>query len=335
LLLLAPLLSGCFTVRYLAQAGAGQVHLLTAARPLSSALKDPRVDPHVKHVLQWVPDMKAFGESQGLKPTENYVRFTQLDRDAAVYVVQACAPLEFKPKLWSFPIVGTVPYLGWFAVKDARDYASTLAKEGLDVDVRGASAYSTLGWFKDPVLSTMIGEGPGAVGELANTVLHESTHATLYVKGQSAFNESLASFVGDRLARDWLAHRFGEGSKELKAYDADQALWRERVGRLHRAYLDLDALYRSKVSDDEKRAGKTQLLDALKADLNARRGFNNASLAGYRTYDTGGPAFERLFDVCEHDFGRFLKAVQTLEFPTPQMEDFSPVVEQRAERGCG
>src|SRR5262249_41967930 len=159
-----------------------------------------------------------------LTATENYVRYTQLDRDAAVYVVQAAPPLELKPRLWSFPIVGTVPYLGWFNVKDAKAYAQTLAQQGLDVDVRGASAYSTLGWFKDPVLSTMIGEGDGALGELANTVLHESTHATLYVKGQSAFNESLASFVGDRLARDWLATRFGEGSRQLKAYDADQAL---------------------------------------------------------------------------------------------------------------
>jgi predicted aminopeptidase len=334
LLLLAPLLSGCFTMGYLAQAGAGQLHLLTAAKPLSTALRNPKIDPHVKHVLQWVPDMKAFGEWQGLKPTENYVRYTQLDRDAAVYVVQACPPLELKPKLWSFPIVGTVPYLGFFAVKDAKDYAGTLAKEGLDVDVRGASAYSTLGWFKDPVLSTMIGEGDGAVGELANTVLHESTHATLYVKGQSAFDESLASFVGDRLAREWLARRFGEGAKELKAYDADQALWKERVQRLHRAYTELDAVYRSARSDDEKRAQKAELLDALKAELHARRSFNNASLAGYRTYDTGGPAFEKLFDLCERDFPRFLKAVKTLEFPTPQMEDFSPLVEKLAEGGC-
>jgi len=297
-----PLLSGCFTLRYLAQAGAGQLSLLTSAKPLSRALADPKIDPHARSVLQWVPDMKAFGESRGLTATENYSRYTQLDRDAAVYVVQACPALELKPKLWSFPIVGTVPYLGFFDVKAARAYADTLAQEGLDIDVRGAAAYSTLGWFKDPVLSSMIGEGDSALGELADTVLHESTHATLYVKGQSAFDESLASFVGDKLARDWLALRFGEGSRQLTAYDADQSTWRERVQRLHRAYTALDAVYRGAASDGEKRTQKAALLAALKEDLHARRTFNNATLSGYRTYDTGGPAFDRLFDACGHDF---------------------------------
>jgi predicted aminopeptidase len=334
LLLLLPLLSGCFTVRYLAQAGAGQLHLITAAKPLSRALADPRLDPHARASLRWVPDMKAFGESQGLTATENYVRYTQLDRDAAVYVVQAAPALALKPKLWSFPIAGTVPYLGFFDVKDAQAYADSLAQEGLDVDVRGAAAYSTLGWFKDPVLSTMLGEGDGAVGELANTVLHESTHATLYVKGQSAFNESLASFVGDALARQWLARRFGEGSRELKGYDADQSGWQERVQRLHRAYEELDAVYRSQASDDEKRAHKAELLGALKDELHARRALNNATLSGYRTYDTGGPAFGQLFNACGHDFRRFLEAVKTLEFPAPQMENFSPLVEGLAQKGC-
>jgi predicted aminopeptidase len=165
-------------------------------------------------------------------------------------------------------------------------------------------------------------------------VLHESTHATLYVKGQSAFNESLASFVGDRLARDWVELRFGKESKELKAYDADQSTYKERVKRLHEAYTDLDALYRSSLSDDEKRTKKTELLEALKAELHARRLLNNATLSGYRTYDTGGPAFERLFEACGQDFRRFLRAVKAAQFASPQMEDFSPVVESLAAAGC-
>jgi predicted aminopeptidase len=335
--LLAPLLSGCFTMGYLAQAGAGQVSLLVKARPLSRAIADPKTDPHVGRALEWVPDMKRFGESQGLNPTQNYVRYTALNRDAAVYVVQASPPLELKPKLWSFPIVGTVPYLGFFDVKAARDYGETLSKEGLDVDVRGAAAYSTLGWFKDPVLSTMISSGDGALGELANTVLHESTHATLYLTGQSAFDESLASFVGDRLARDWLQLRFGAESRQLKTYDADQHAWRERVLRLHQAWGELDALYRSSLSDADKRARKTELLAALKAELHTKRALNNATLTGYRTYDTGGAAFEKLLLACDSDFPRFVATVRTLEasdFPTPQMEDFSPVIEALAQKGC-
>jgi predicted aminopeptidase len=307
---------------------------LWSAKPLSRALADPKLDPRTRKVLQWVPDMKRFGESQGLTATENYARYTQLDRDAAVYVVQACPPLELRPLLWSFPIVGTVPYLGFFDVRDAKAYGETLAQQGLDVDVRGAAAYSTLGWFKDPVLSTMIGEGDGALGGLADTVLHESTHATLYIKGQSAFDESLASFVGDRLARDWLALRFGKSSRQLAAYEKELAWVRERVQRLHRAYSELETLYQAPASDAEKLARKAELLKALEAELGARRPLNNATLSGYRTYDTGGPAFARLFEACGGEYRRFLNAVKTLQFPTPQMEDFSPLVEALADQGC-
>jgi predicted aminopeptidase len=334
LVLLVPLLSGCFTMRYLTQAGAGQLHLLTASRPLSRVLADSKTDPQVRRVLRWVPDMKRFGELHGLTATENYARYTALNRDAAVYVVQACPALELKPKLWSFPIAGTVPYLGFFDPKDAQAYGDTLKAEGLDVDVRGAAAYSTLGWFKDPVLSTMLGDGDGALGELANTVLHESTHATLYLKGQSAFDESLASFVGDRLAHEWLKERLGPAARELRVYDADQLSYRERVERLHRAYTELDALYRSTASDDDKRARKTELLEALKQELHTKRTLNNAALAGYRTYDTGGPAFERLLEACGGDFKRFLGALRGLQLATPQMDDFSAPVDALAQKGC-
>ncbi len=339
LALLALALSGCFSMRYLAQAGVGQVRLLAAARPLSSVLNDSKTPPHIVHVLQWVPDMKQFGESRGLKATDNYARYADLHRDAAVWVVQACAPLQFQSKRWSFPIVGTVPYLGFFDRAKARAYGDELAKhEDLDVDVRGAAAYSTLGWFRDPVLSTMVGEGPGAMGELANTVLHESLHATVYFKGQSAFDESLASFVGDRLAREWLAKRFGAKSAAVTAYDADEQNFHERVMRLHRAYEDLDALYTSTASDDDKRAQKAVLLTALKQELGATRALNNATLAGYRTYDTGAPAFEKLFAACDSDMQRFVHAISSLhdaDFPSPQMSDFSPLVEALAAKGCG
>jgi predicted aminopeptidase len=246
-------------------------------------------------------------------------------------VVQACHPLKFEPKRWSFPIVGTVPYLGFFDEAAARAYAKQIEEEEhLDVDVRGASAYSTLGWFKDPVLSSMIGDGPDALGWLVNTVLHESVHATLYIPGQSSLNESLASFVADKLVVEWLSAHLGPQSKELKSYTEAAASGAERVARLHRAYEELDAVYRSGASDDEKRARKAELLAALKADLKGRRELNNASLAGFRTYDTGGPAFERLLQRSGGDLVVFLDALKKLDaksFPEPQMEDFSSVVD--------
>lgn len=326
------LCSGCFTARYLTQAATGQLALIAAGRPLSSAINDPRTPPHVALLLARVPGVKAFGEAHGLEPTQNYARYADLHRSAAVWVVQACAPLKFESKRWSFPIAGTVPYLGFFDEQAAHAYATQLATdEALDVDVRGASAYSTLGWFKDPVLSTMIPEGPDAQVGLINTVLHESVHATLYIPGQSAFDESLASFVGDKLTAAYLSKRYGADSKQLKAYVEGEQRSAEWISRLHRAWEELNTVYESPaLGDDEKRAKKAELLAALKVELGSKRLFNNAVLSGYRTYDTGGPAFERLLHRCDDDLKTFMATVKQLEpssFPSPQMEDFSPVID--------
>jgi predicted aminopeptidase len=325
------LLPGCFTVRYLSQAAVGQAQLIGRARPLSSAIKDPETEPYVQKLLGLVPEVKGYGETMGLEPTDNYARYTDLKRPAAVWVVQGCAPLAFEPKRWSFPIVGSLPYLGFFDEKKAWEYAKQVAaEEHLDVDVRGASAYSTLGWFKDPVLSTMLGDGADGAGWLANVVLHESVHATLYVPGQSSFNESLASFVADQLTGKWLTQRFGDGSREVKAYREAEKKSSERVKRLHRAFEELDAVYRSKASDDEKRAKKAELFAQLKADLGTKRELNNATVFGFRTYDTGGPAFSRLLMRRGGDVREFLAAVRTLDaasFPEPQTDDFSKVID--------
>lgn len=335
LIVAAVALSGCFQARYLAQASVGQVQLLTRSRPLSSVIDDHRTDDRTGKLLAQVPRIKRFGERNGLTATRNYERFTQLDRPAAVWVVQGCEPLSFEMRRWTFPIVGSVPYLGYFHEPDARVLAALLAGDGLDVEIRPASAYSTLGWFKDPVLSTMLSKGDDALGQLAEVVLHESVHATVYVKGQSAFDESLAQFVGSHLARDWLSR--AASPRELRAYVDGEARGAKVVARLHRAFDELDALYKGPLPDADKLAKKAELLEALQAELGLKRKLNNASLAGFRTYDTGGPAFERLFAACGKDWQRFLDAVRTLreeDFPEHQLEEFSPVVDALAGRGC-
>jgi predicted aminopeptidase len=279
--------------------------------------------------------VKAFGEAHGLRPTASYDRYADLRRPAAVWVVQACAPLSFDVRRWRFPIVGSIPYLGFFDERAARRYAASLAaEEGLDVDVRGASAFSTLGWFDDPVLSTMIERGEAALGDLANVVLHESVHATLYVNDQSAFNESLASFVADRLTPRWLAAALGPGAPEATAWAAAHERQRARTRRLHDAWVELDALYRSGAADADKRAGKERILAALRAELRIARPINNATLAGYKTYDTGGPAFERLLAACGGSLPRFLRALRGAEFERPQQQQLDDVIDRLARGGC-
>src|SRR5690349_17065523 len=331
------LATGCFPARYLAQAVTGEYALLAAARPIPDVVAAHAAPGRVARLLLSVHVVKAFGRAHGLAPTRSYERYADLRRGAAVWVVQGSAPLAFRAKRWSLPVVGSIPYLGFFDREAARRYGTALAREeDLDVDVRGAAAFSTLGWLGDPVLSTMITDGDEALGELANTVLHESVHATLYVNDQTAFDESLASFVADRLTPVWLGEVLGEGAPETRAWIAAQAAYRARADRLHRAYLDLDAVYSSDEGEAWKAAEKARLLAALREELHATGTLNNATLAGHVAYDTGTPSFERLLAACR-SWPRFMAALATLgpaDFGGRQQADFGPAVDRLAGRGC-
>lgn len=309
---LAALAAGCATPQYLIQAGVGQLDMSLRARPLRDAIDDPDVDPRVRALLAEVPAVKRFGEEHGLTPTKSYEAFSDLKRSSAVWVVSASAPLAFKSKTWWFPIVGRVPYLGFFNKGDAERLADYLRDEGLDVDLRGASAYSTIGWFKDPVLSTMIPKGDEALGNLVDVVLHESVHATVYIPGQAAFNESVASFVADGLALVYLDRIRGPESKERAAYLSAEASGDKRHKAMHAAYEKLQKLYASELPDAVKLEQKAILLRALEIEVGARRPINNAVLAEMKTYDASPKDFDALLAACGGSYARFLGALKTL-----------------------
>lgn len=329
---------GCFSAGYVAQAVRGQFGLLAAARPIREAVTDPRLPAEAARALQHVGAIKEFGIAHGLRPTKNYERYVDLGRPAVVWNVQACKPLAFEVRRWSFPVVGSVPYLGFFDRAAARRYAERIAREeGLDVDVRGVGAYSTLGWFRDPVLSTMLSGGDEALGALANVVLHESVHATLYIPGQSAFDESLATFVSDGLTVRWLTTVFGSQGSETRAWIAAQARRKVTVERLHEVYVELDSLYRSAVDDETKLTAKARILEAVRGELRLVRPINNATLAGYKTYNSGVPAFARLLEACGNSWPRFMKALERLEesdFVRRQQQPFDDVIDRLVIKGC-
>jgi predicted aminopeptidase len=336
--LLCVLGSGCFTAGYLVQAAGGQYELLHAARPLRVAIDDPATPPHVRALLAKVAAIKRFGQLKGLTPTQNYTHYADLHRAAAVWVVQGAPKLSLQPRRWDFPIVGSVPYLGFFTEAAARDFARQLAHDEplLDVTVRTAGAYSTLGWFRDPVLSTMIPQGPEAFGELVNVVLHESVHATVYVPSQSSFNESLASFIADGLTYELVVGRAGPNSPEARAYLAGEERGQQFSLEFHRTYEALDALYRSSGDDETKLARKRELFEELSRRLGLRRVLNNADLAGSRTYATGRDAFERLRRACGGWRG-MLEAVRTLredDFERAQQAEYDAVIDALAARAC-
>jgi predicted aminopeptidase len=325
-------------VRYLFQAGKGQLELASHARPIPEVVRDERTPTRIRKLLEEVPAIKRFGEKNGLKATSNYTEYVKLDRPAAVWVVSACEPLRFKSREWNFPVVGSFPFLGWFDVENAKEFGEELKKEGLDVDVRGARAYSTVGWFRDPIVSTMIPEGDEALGELVNVVLHESVHATLYLKNQSYFNESLASFVAGKLTPVYLAGIRGPGSAELEAYVKAEADGEKRERLLHDAYVKLEALYASDEPADLKRETKASVLEGLKQKLELRRDINNATLIQYREYHVGMAEFAAVLDGCGGDFPRFFRALRLLRPESfahgRQQEDLASVLLPLSREAC-
>ncbi|MFP6583557.1 MAG: aminopeptidase [Candidatus Hydrogenedentota bacterium] len=311
---------------FLSQAGAGQLKVQTSARPLSKVIADPETSTETTELLRQVPAIKAYAEKQGLNATKSYEKYVAVDGDAVVWVVTACPEFSLMPKTWKFPIVGSFSYLGWFKRERAESHAEKLRGEGWDVHVRGASAYSTLGWFKDPIFSTMLGRGELAEALLAETILHESLHATIYVKNQSYFNESLAQFVGETMAMEYLDENHGAAD--------DYARWLElrkkRSEGFARAFTELSDLYQLEVSDEEKRAEKERILTALQVDLKLPNPLNNAALSGARTYDSGLEAFEKLFDESERDWAAFLARLSGLRpdsFSRHQQAEFAVVLE--------
>lgn len=311
--------------------------IVNRARPIPDVIKDERTPPRIKELLGEIPQIKAFGEEYGLKPTSNYTEYVKIDRPYIVYVVSASEKLAFKPRTWSFPIVGSFTYLGWFDEDGARGLAKELAEEGWDVDLRGASAFSTIGYFRDPVLSSMIPPGQEALGGLVNVVLHESVHATLYVSGQSYFNESLASFVADEITPVYLGLKHGKDAPVTAEYLAKERDWEGRKQRFAQAYAELDTLYRSAQTEGEKTAKKAEILANLKQATGWSRDINNATLIQFRTYGVGMAEFGQLFKACGKDWPRFWKKIATVQestFPEKQMEQIGTVVLQLAQSGC-
>ena len=329
-------LSGCASLAYLEQAGAGQDELNRTGRDIDALVREKRVPPRTRRLLGEVRSVKQYGEEHGLTATNNYVKYARLNRTAAVWVLSASEPLRFRSKSWSFPVIGSITYLGWFKQDLANAAAAKLRAEGWDVDVRAAGAYSTLGWFDDPVLSTMIAKGDEALGDLVNTVLHESLHATFYVNGQSVLNESIAGFVGDALTIAYLDERVGPLSPEKKAYVDAEAKGEARAEAMREGYRALEALYASPLPDDAKRAEKERRLTLLRARIGFKRPINNATLGQFKTYDSGQAELAALLRACDGSFPRFLAALAPLRTTRldPQQKDVGKMIAPLLQGRC-
>jgi predicted aminopeptidase len=307
---------GCY---YLNQAR-GQVDIMLNSRPIEEVYSDPGLTESCAKKLDLATASKKFAEERlGLRPSDNYTTYFDIGRGAVTYVVSACKPDAFVPHLWWFPVVGSLPYKGYFDREDAEAEAESLRADGWDVTVGESAAYSTLGWFTDPVFSSMLSMSDAS---LASTIIHELVHGTIYVADHSDFNESLATFVGRRGALDLFEERYGRNSPKLAEAEArfhDEALFDEFIADLH---ARLSRLYGSEASREEILAARARMFEGAKEELKSlsphfrrvsyRRlldlELNNAVIVAHYRYGRYND-FRRVFERVRNSWPAFFAAV--------------------------
>ncbi|HZV65372.1 MAG TPA: aminopeptidase [Telluria sp.] len=318
----AGLLASCSSLNYYAQAAQGQLELLSDARPIDDWLTDSGTDAKLKVRLETARQIRRYAVQElGLPDNNSYKNYAALSRPYVLWNVVATPELSLKPMQWCFPVAGCVNYRGYYSKDAAQDYARELREEGNDVQVGGVPAYSTLGWFNDPLISTFINY-PDA--ELARLIFHELAHQVVYVAGDSQFNESFASAVEEAGVERWL-DKYGNPTMRENFVKFSERR-KEFLKLLLNCRRALEQNYASKASVAEKRATKLRLFRQLTTDYQVLKqnwggyaGYDrffaeplsNAHLASIATYSDFVPAFRTLL-AREQSFPRFYAAVRKL-----------------------
>ena len=317
-LLLASLAAsmGCSNASYICKLGWHQAHISFHSVPVEEVLADKRVTPEIQEKIRFIQEVKKFGEERlGLKKTKNYSRYYEVD-GPILYVVTASQKDDLKLFRWSFPIVGEVTYKGFFTRQGAKEEKKELDEKDFDTYLRPAEAYSTLGWLGDPIFSSMADWDEET---LANLILHEMTHATIYWKGKTDFNEQVATFIGNHGAIDFLTERYGADSKEVvhaAECQEDDLLFSKWIDQ---ACGRLSKWYGQRTSREEKLKGREEIFQALRKEFGEMKSrfktggyrrfdlmpLNNAFLMAHREYFHRLEAFEQLYE----SLGRDLRSV--------------------------
>jgi predicted aminopeptidase len=289
---LAPVLAGCESIAYYRQAIGGQLEILGAARPVDAWLADPSTPPELRARLDLARRIREFASRElGLPDNKSYTSYADLGRPFVVWNVFAAPEFSVAPKKECFPFTGCVSYRGFFSEQDARRHAERLRAEGYDVYVGGVPAYSTLGWFDDPLLSTFI-RYPDA--QLARLVFHELSHQLVYAADDTTFNESFAVSVEQEGVRRWLK---AEGrTEELQAFNALEKRRQQFSRKVKEASERLKDVYQQGLPADTVRRRKAEEFELLRKDY--PKGVpaepNNAFLVSVALYTELVPEFEEL-----------------------------------------
>jgi len=313
LLAVCFLFAGCYTLKQ----GVTMLGYISRSVPLE------KTDDN--DFIQLVEDIRSFAINDlGLAMSKNYTTYVELDRDYLAAVVSASQRDSFLRYEWFFPVVGKMPYKGFFDVEDAKKERAKLEKKDVDVWIRGVDGFSTLGWFKDPLYSYMRNYSPA---RLADLIIHELVHSTVFIKGQIKFNEELAEFIGSEGSRLYMETRYGKSSDEYLKMLTSEEDSRNYVDFIQGLISELNALYSRDIGREEKLAEKERIITGAKERFNAGyeslfsndnyRGFsqlqiNNAYLELFRLYYTEDNFFTDLYEKSGRSLPAFVAAAKTI-----------------------
>jgi len=311
--------SGCGNLLYLSKLGWHQSYITFHSIPVLEVLEDQSIDGPSKEKICFIQEVKRYGEERlGLKGGKSYTKFFEA-KGPILHVITASEKDRLRLYQWTFPIVGKVTYKSFFTTEGVLKEKQFLEKRDLDTFIQPVGAYSTLGWLKDPIFSSMLRWDEST---LANIILHEMAHATVYFKGETELNEQIATFIGNRGSIDFLAERYGEASSEMiKAMDGqeDDLLFSRWIDGVCRR---LSGFYEQPLSRDEKLKGREEIFQSIKEEFkeikvqlktDCYRDFDqldlsNAVLLAYRQYIHRLENFQAIYEY----FGSDLR--KTIEF---------------------
>lgn len=310
--------------------GKGQLTLVWESQPVEYVLNDNTFPDSLKQKLKLIGEIKKYSvDSIGIKPSSNYSIVYNQHNKPVLLTVSACEPYSLKAKEWQFPFLGSVSYKGFFNKEAAQKEILELKIKDYDVDVYSPSGWSTLGWFKDPVLSNMLYKNEG---QLANLIIHELTHGTIYLKSSVTYNENLANFIGDKGAEEFLIYKYGINSAQYKSYEnskADEECYTEYILK---STQRLDSLYFSFTENDTeeiKKQKKNVLITEIVMGVNQLPLYNkkryfkhslqafmekNAFFMAFTRYDSQYEVFEKEYrETYKSNLRDYLTALKKLQ----------------------
>ena len=307
-------------VKYGYMQAKGQIRVIVEAKPIEDFLQDPNYPDSLKQKLLLTKEVRKYAiDSLGLYQSDNYTKLFDQGGKTLLWNVSASEPYELKAYQWTYPFLGSMPYKGFFDLEEARKEARKLQEEGYDVRIRTVGGWSTLGILEDPLLSNMLERGDG---ELAEVIIHELTHATIFIKGEIDFNENLASFIGERGTELFLASYYGDSSDQLTEYRQTESDSRRLTQIILSGAQSLDSLYQTFTDDDSiafKDSLKKETIFQITKQLDSANFYNpryhqifektqpnNAYFMAFRRYHDQEDSIKTIYESYNSDFKTML-----------------------------